>query len=136
RPRAPEEVIANRLRQRTVSNLLLEHGLELDVAARDRIADDNQLDVLADVLRRIADHDRDLLGREEVAHRRIDVEIGPANDVTALFEQRGNGRHGRAADADQVNLHTPTGDSSTTIDGRGVVTIRTVTPSGSVHDGP
>ena len=103
---APEESIANRFGQRAVPDFAFEHALELGVAARDRIADDHQIDVRADVICRIAGHDADALGLEEVAHRRIDVLVGAADVVAAVFQQRGEGRHRRAADADQVDPAT------------------------------
>ena len=49
RPRAPEEMVADRLGQRAVADLPVEHFLELGVAARDGVADDHQVDVGGDV---------------------------------------------------------------------------------------
>ena len=45
RARAPEEVLANRFGQRAVADLAIEHFLELGVAARDRVADDDEVEV-------------------------------------------------------------------------------------------
>ena len=48
--RAPEEVVADGFGQRAVANLALEHRLELGVAARDGVADHDEIDVRRDVL--------------------------------------------------------------------------------------
>jgi hypothetical protein len=100
---APQKLVADRLRQRAVADLPLEHGLELGIATGDRIADDDEVEVGRDVLRRIAGHRRDRFRREEIAHWRIDVLIGSADVVPAPFEQRGERGHRGAADADQVD---------------------------------
>ena len=54
RPRAPEEVLADRLGQRAVADLAIEHLLELGVAARDGVADDDEVEVGGDVLGAVA----------------------------------------------------------------------------------
>ena len=114
RARAPQEVIADRFRQRAVADLPLEHRLELRVAARDGIADDHQVDVVGDVLGGVAGGDGNALTGEKVAHRRIDVLVGAAHVVPAPLQQRRQRRHRRAADADEMNpLFTSTGASST-----------------------
>ena len=106
RARAPEEVLADRLGQRAVADLAIEHFLELRVAARDGVADDDQIEVRRDVLGGVAVERRDALAAQEVAHRRIDVLIGPAHVEAPALQHRGQRRHGRAADADQMNpLH-------------------------------
>ena len=43
--RAPEEVIADRLGQRAIADLPVEHFLELGVAARDGVADDDEVEI-------------------------------------------------------------------------------------------
>ena len=43
RVRVPQPLIANRFRQRRVANAAVEHGLELRVAARDGVADHDQI---------------------------------------------------------------------------------------------
>ena len=60
---------------------------------------------VGDVLGRIPGERRDALRREEIAHRRIDVLIGAAHVAAALLQQRGERRHGGAADADEVVVH-------------------------------
>ena len=79
RARGPEEMIADGFGQRAVADLPIEHFLELRVAARDGVADDDEVEVGGDVLGAIALQERDALLHEEVAHRRIDVLIGAAH---------------------------------------------------------
>ena len=99
-------MLANRLGQRAVADLPIEDLLELHVPARDRIADDDELEIAGDVLRRVAGQRRDPLGREKVAHRRVDVLIGALDVEPLALQHRRERRHRRAADPDQVNLHS------------------------------
>ena len=138
RPRAPQKVLADRFGQRAVPDLPIEHFLELGIAARDRVADDDQVEIGGDVLRPIAGERRNAFGREKVAHRRIDVLIRSA-DVEALpLQHRGERRHRRAADADEVDrLAHWTAASSMTRRGCAIRrSTRHATPNGSVIGGP
>jgi hypothetical protein len=108
RSRSPEELLADRLRERAIANLPLQHAFQLGVAARDGVADDHQVDVAGDVLRRIAGHRADPLAGEKVAHRRVDVLVGAADVVAAAAQQRRERGHGGAADPDQVNAQRVT----------------------------
>src|SRR4029453_3860241 len=54
RPGAPEKMIANRFRQREIADLSLENAFKLRVAARNGVPDDDEIDVTADVVGRIA----------------------------------------------------------------------------------
>jgi hypothetical protein len=101
---APEKVLADGLGQRAVSNFSIEDLFELGVAARDRVADDDEIEVRRDVLGAIAREGRDAFGGEEVAHRRVDILIRSAHVEALALQHRGKRRHRRAADADQVNL--------------------------------
>ena len=145
RPCAPEEMIADRLGQRAIPNLPVEHLLELDVAARDGIADDHQIDIGRDVGRVVALERGDALVAQEVAHRRIDVLVRAAHVEAAALQQRRQRRHGRSADANQVNtchdsvgprsaVHS-TAASSMTSDGRSPASTEAAIPSGSVRRG-
>ena len=107
RARAPEKVIADGLGQRAVPDLPVQHFLELGVAAGDRVADDDKIQVGADVLRLESLEGRDLLFRQEVAHRRVDVLVRAADVEALALEHRSQRRHGRAAHANQVDpLHS------------------------------
>src|SRR5262245_60290020 len=103
RARAPQEVIAHRLGQRTVPDLAVEDLLELRIAARNRVADDHEIQVGRDVLRPVALECRDLLLRQEIAHRGIDVLVRSAHVVAAALQQRRERGHSGTADADQVD---------------------------------
>ncbi len=96
-------MIANRFGKRAVANLPFEDALELRIAPRDRVADDDEIDVAADVIGGIAGHDWDVFGREEIAHRRVDVLIRAAHVVAAPLQQRRERGHRGPADANQVD---------------------------------
>ncbi len=104
--RGPEEMIADRLGQRTVPDFPVEHFLELGVATGDRIPDDHQVELRRDVLRLESLEQRDPLLQQEVAHRRVDVLIRSTHVIALALEQRGQRAHGGTADANQVDaLH-------------------------------
>ena len=103
RVRVPQPLIANRFRQRRVANAAIEHSLELRVAARNGIADHDQIERGVDVLGAIAFEHVNPLSGKKVAHRRIDVLIGAADVDATMLQQRRQRGHRRAADADQVN---------------------------------
>ena len=138
RARAPEKVVANGLRKRAVTDLPLQHRFELGVAARDGVADHDQIDVPRDVIGRISAERPDSLLDEEIAHRRIHVLIRPLNDVSATLEQGGERGHGRATHADQMDAFRVTQRLLPRSEGSGCGRVETVTrtPSGSVHVGP
>src|SRR5205814_668642 len=69
------------------------------------VADDNEVEIARDVIRSVPGERRNAFGCEEVAHRRVDVLIRAANVVPFSLQHRGERRYGRAADADQVDLH-------------------------------
>src|SRR5438067_4060061 len=133
----PEEMIADRLWKRTVPNLAVEHLLELGIAARDRVADDHQIEIRADVLRCVALQRRDLLLGQKIAHRRIDVLVRSPHVVATTLEQRGERGHRGSADPNQVNpFHDVTAASSIITAGRDPATTRARTPNGSVRQAP
>src|SRR5262249_7115468 len=135
RSRAPEKMFTNRFRQRAVANLPVEDLLELRVAARDRVADDDEIEIPGDVVGRITGERRNLFRCEEVAHRRVDVLIRAAHVVSPALEHRGERRHRGAAYANQVNLHHSTAASSITRRGWAPPITRDCTPNGSVIAG-
>ena len=100
---AANEEVLQQLRQRAIAQLVVQHVLRLRVAARNGVADDDQVGLVREVLLRVARDDLDLPVRQEGGHGRIDVLVR-AGDLDALFLHRGGGRsHGRAADADEMN---------------------------------
>src|SRR5205809_4400854 len=97
-------MLANRFWQGAVANLSVEHFLELDVAAGNRVADDDNIEIGRDVLGVIPGQGWNPLRLEKVAHWRIDVLIGAPHLEAFAFEHRGNCCHRRAADANEMNF--------------------------------
>ncbi len=85
--------------------------------------------------RLVAFEGADAFRRKEVAHRRVDALIRPLDIVAALFEEGGQRCHRRAADANQMHLHS-TAASSMINRLDSPATSRALTPSGSVIAGP
>ena len=104
RARAPEELLADRFRQRAVADLAVQHRLELGVAARDRVADHHQIEFAGDVLGVVAVERADALllrGTCSSADRRPDpIRARPSPVRFSIAATR---RHRRAADADEMN---------------------------------
>src|SRR4051812_49991336 len=72
---APEKMFADRLGQRAIADLSVQRLLELSVAARNRVADDDQVEITGDVLRLISDERANPFRGEEVAHRRGPIPV-------------------------------------------------------------
>src|SRR5437762_7807932 len=114
----------------------VEDFFELRIPARERVPDNDKVDVAGDVFGFVAALDANAFRGEEVAHRRIHVLIRTADIEAFAFEHRGERGHGRAADADQVDslevVSHWTAASSMTRRGWLLATTRQSTPSGSV----
>ncbi|HEY6001087.1 MAG TPA: hypothetical protein VI078_17520, partial [bacterium] len=91
--RGPEKMIAHGFGQRAVPDLPVEDFFELHVAARDRIADDDEVEVARNVRGVVSLERGDALLDEKVAHGRIDVLIRPAHVVALALQQRGQRGH-------------------------------------------
>ena len=76
-------MVANRFGQRAVANLPIEHLLELGVAARDGVADDDQVEVAGDVLGAIAAQASACLRRRE-SRSSADTRPGPIPERRGL----------------------------------------------------
>src|SRR3954452_19864534 len=133
---APEKMFADRLGQRAIADLSVQRLLELGVAARNRVADDDQVEITGDVLRLISDERANPFRGEEVAHRRVHVLVRSLDVVPFPLQHRGERGHRRAAYADQMNRAHWTADSSMTRRGLSPAMMRAVTPNGSVIAGP
>ena len=105
RARAPEELLAYRLRQRAMPDLATEHLLELRVASRDGVADHDQGEVRGDVLGLVADEHGNRFPLEKRVHRRVYTLVRSAHVVPAPLQEGGQRRHGGAAYADEVYVH-------------------------------
>ena len=104
RARAPQKVLADRFGQRAVANLAIEHLFELGIAARDRVADDHQIEIAGDVLgagSRPASECLRRPGSRSSADRRPDRSRGRR---ALALQHRRERRHRRAADADEMDL--------------------------------
>src|SRR5688500_14239695 len=128
-------MLAHGFRQRAVPHLSLEYRLELHIAARDRVAHDDQADLARDVPGAVAAQRADVLGREERAHRGVDVLVRPLHVMSFLLQKRGQRRHGRSTNSDEMNRHS-TPASSIITRGLPFATTRARTPNGRVTRGP
>ena len=82
---------------------MVERELRLRVAARDGIADDDEVGFVRKVSLGVTVHHLDFPFRQKRGHGRINVLIRPG-DLKAFFPQGGRGGgHGRAADADKMD---------------------------------
>ena len=101
----PEELVPNPFGQRAVALPSGQHRLEFDVAARDGVTDYHHVCRRVDVRRVVSLEHLDVLGPQEVAHRRIDAGIRAGDAMAAPLQHRGKRRHRRAGHANQVNVH-------------------------------
>ncbi len=63
----------------------------------------DQVEIGRDVLRLVTAARDHAFGRQEIAHRRVDVLVRPANIESLPLQHGGQRGHGRAADADEVH---------------------------------
>src|SRR5215203_5050130 len=128
-------MLAYGFRQRAVPHLPLEYRLELGVAPRDGVADDDQIDLAGDVVGAVPAQRADVLSGEKRAHGRIDVLIRALHVVPFVLQERSQRRHRRATDSDEMNCHS-TPASSIITRGLPFATTRARTPNGRVTSGP
>ena len=102
-PAADEELLQC-LGQRDVPQPALKDGLDLLVASAHRVADDDQVGLVDEILGVVALHHADALLFEHRNHRRVHVLVGAGHVVTAFLQQRGHGAHRRAADPHHVDV--------------------------------
>ena len=100
---AADEIFLEQFRQRAVAQLALQHRLRLRVAARNGVADDDEVGLVREIALAVTVHHFDLPFGEERGHRRINVLVRAANLKAALLQRRRRGRHGRAANSDEVD---------------------------------
>ena len=87
---AANEELLEQFRQRAVGQLVVQHVLGFRVAARDGVADDDEVGLVRQVLLGVAGDHLDLAVRQERGHGRIDVLVG-AGDLDAFFLHRRGG---------------------------------------------
>ena len=100
---AANEKFLQQFRQRAIAQFVVQHEFRLGVAARNGVADDHQVGFAGQIGFRVARHDLDFFGREERGHRRIDILVRAGDGEALVAHRRGDRRHGRAADADEMN---------------------------------
>ena len=92
------------LGQRAERNALIEHALQFHVAARKRVADDDEIGTGIEVGFGKRLRYRDAQRFEKRRHRRIGRRIRAGDAEAALLQHAGEGSHRRPADADQMNV--------------------------------
>jgi hypothetical protein len=85
-------------------NALVQYALDLRIAARERVADDDEIRGRIKVRLRVRLHDRNAQPREQIAHGRISRLVGAGDAVALQLQKAGQRGHRRAADAAQVNV--------------------------------
>ena len=104
-PVAPQHVFGQPLRPGNIRQPAVQDLFHQRVAARDHVADHEQIGPELHLLRRIAFDQLDALRRELGAHRRIDVGVATGDLVAGLARDRRDAAHERAADAENVDMH-------------------------------
>ncbi|MNY04797.1 hypothetical protein D3C86_1374940 [compost metagenome] len=104
-PLAIEHVLAQPLRAGDVRQVAVENGLHQRIAARDHVADHEQVRLQRE-LRRVEAFDQvDALGFQLGAHGRVDVGVAAGHAVTRLPGEDRKAAHESTADAEDVNMH-------------------------------
>ena len=107
-PFVAQHVLGEPLRPRRIGAAGVQQRFDDGFAARQRIADDDALDAGID-RRLVALDELDAEARELRAHRRVDVLIGARDVVAGFFRDGRDAAHERAADAEDMDAHQPTG---------------------------
>ena len=100
---AAHEKFLEQLRQRAVTQLVLEHGFHLGIAPRNGIADHDEVGLVREVLLRVRRHHFNLPLGQKGGHGRIHVGVRAGDGEALLLHGGGGGSHGSAADADEMN---------------------------------
>jgi hypothetical protein len=90
---------------RTRRQAAIEDRLHQRIAARDDVADHEQVGFQVDLLGAVAFDQRDALRLELRAHRRIDARVATRHRVARLAREHGETAHEGAADAENVDVH-------------------------------
>jgi len=99
-----EEFVVDERGHRRHRDALVEDDFELRVAARDGVADDDEVGCGLEVGGAVGLEDGDALGAELVGHGWVGGGIRARHAVAVDTEHAGEGGHGRAADADEVDV--------------------------------
>jgi len=93
------------LRPRDVGQVAVEDRLHQRIAARDHVADQEQVGFQPNLLRVPAFDELDALRLQLGAHRRVDVGVAAGHLVACLLRDRSDAAHEGAADAQDVDVH-------------------------------
>ena len=104
-----QELVVQRRGHRRKRDAHIQHVLQLDVAARDRIADNNKIRLRnarprRQVRFRIRLQQRNPQPRQHIAHRRIRRRIRARNPVPARLQHPRQRRHRRPANPNQMYM--------------------------------
>ena len=104
-PALAENILGQPLRPRHVGPVSVENFLKQRIAARNGIADDEQIGIQADLIRAVSFGQEDALLFQLGAHRWIDVGIAAGDPMAGGTRQEGDAAHEGAASAKNVNVH-------------------------------
>ncbi len=100
---AADEKFPEQLRQRAVTQPVVEHELGLGIAARNGVADDDEVGIVRQVALVVTVHHGDFFGGEERRHWLINILIRAGDGKTLVVHRGGGGRHRGAADAGEMD---------------------------------
>jgi hypothetical protein len=100
-----EDLLGEPLRPTRVARASVEDRFHQRVAARDRVADDEEVGRQLQLVGVVAFDQLDAEGLELVAHWRVDVGVAAGHPVPGLARECGQSAHERAADAEDVQVH-------------------------------
>ena len=101
---AAQKFFVQDLRQRAERNALVENVFQFNVAARNRVSHHHHIWPRIEIGGRKRLGHRNIQRSQEVRHGRICSRVRAGHAKTALLEHAGQGRHGGAANADQVYM--------------------------------
>ena len=104
-PAVAQHGLGEPLRPGHVREPAIEDRFHQRIAARDDVADDEEVGAESELVETPAFDEADALRLELRAHRRIDVGIAAGDGVAGLAGDGGDAAHERAADAEDVDVH-------------------------------
>ena len=100
---AAQEMGAEDFGERGVVELPVQHGLDLGIATRDGVADDDKSLLFRKILGAVSREDLDAALGKEVAHRREGLIIRPRDDPPLLLHSHGDSAHRGPADPEKMD---------------------------------
>ena len=85
-------------------NALVEYALDFGIAARQGVADDNEVRLGVEIAFRIRLEDGNAEFAQKIAHGRIGGLVGARDAMSPKLEKSGERCHRRSADADEMNM--------------------------------